>query len=77
MRTPPGDEVWRWSYDKAFATIATCLHLEPGQTIDLSTTWSQLDNLGRPVARGSYSAEGLVPTQPPGSVSDDLTFRIR
>ena len=53
-----GEEVWRWSRDRAFALVVTYQTFEPGETTVYGATWDQLTNDGEPVPPGMYSALG-------------------
>lgn len=56
-RRPRGDEVWRWSHDKAFIQVVTTVLLRPGEVLGGrpdKATWDQRDLQGRRVDPGSY-----------------------
>lgn len=57
-----GQEVWRWSKDKAFSLALTKTALVPGQTVTFAETWRQQDNNGRQVAPGEYQLTGVLTT---------------
>jgi hypothetical protein len=56
IRRPRGDEVWRWSHDKAFIQVIETLTLEPGQSFSFQIPWEQRDYQGRRVDPGPYQA---------------------
>jgi hypothetical protein len=56
VRRPRGDEVWRWSHDKAFTQAIQTLHLRPQESSMLRVAWDQRDLQGRRVDPGVYEA---------------------
>lgn len=56
VRRPRGDEVWRWSHDKAFIQVFGTVTLQPGETLSYQVAWDQQDYQGRRVDSGSYQA---------------------
>lgn len=56
VRRPRGDEVWRWSHDKAFTQAIQTLLLRPEERSVLRVAWDQRDLQGRRVDPGSYEA---------------------
>ena len=56
IRRPRGDEVWRWSHDKAFIQVIQMVTLKPGERMDFSIPWDQRDYQGRRVDAGPYEA---------------------
>ena len=56
VRRPRGDEVWRWSHDKAFTQAIQTLHLRPQESFALQVAWDQRDLQGRRVDPGTYEA---------------------
>lgn len=54
VRRPRGDEVWRWSHDKAFTQAIQTLPLRPQEPLTIAETWDQRDLQGRPVDPGAY-----------------------
>ncbi len=55
-----GQEVWRWSRDRAFAQVTEEVPLGAGETLSFAETWDQRDNDGQQVPLGNYQivAEG-------------------
>ena len=49
-----GQEVWRWSRDRAFAQVTEEVPLEAGETLSFAETWDQRDNNGQQVPLGNY-----------------------
>jgi hypothetical protein len=56
VRRPRGDEVWRWSHDKAFTQAIQTLLLRPQESLGLRVAWDQRDLQGRRVDPGTYEA---------------------
>lgn len=56
IRRPRGDEVWRWSHDKAFIQIIQTVTVQPQESLGFNVTWDQGDFQGRRVDPGSYEA---------------------
>ena len=54
VRRPRGDEVWRWSHDKAFIQVIQTATLRPGETLMFREAWDQRDLQGRRVDPGPY-----------------------
>ena len=54
VRRSRGDEVWRWSHDKAFIQIIQTATLRPQEVLSFSETWDQRDFQGRRVDPGTY-----------------------
>lgn len=49
-----GQEVWRWSRDRAFAQVTEEATLEANETLSFLETWDQRDNDGQQVPVGNY-----------------------
>jgi len=49
-----GQEVWRWSRDRAFAQVTEEVPLEENGTLSFAETWDQRDNDGQQVPPGNY-----------------------
>ncbi|HVH32350.1 MAG TPA: BsuPI-related putative proteinase inhibitor [bacterium] len=56
VRRPRGDEVWRWSHDKAFIQVFETATLKPGDVLAYEVAWDQQDYQGRRVDSGPYQA---------------------
>jgi len=50
-----GNEVWRWSKDKAFGEVVEQVRLETNGVLTFDESWDQRDNNGKPVAPGNYT----------------------
>ena len=55
-----GDEVWRWSSDKAFTQATSSRTLAIGETVTYFYTWDQVLSDGNLLPAGSYVAHGYV-----------------
>lgn len=49
-----GKTVWTWSRGRLFAQVISERTLTPGEKIDFSAVWPQLNNAGRSVKSGKY-----------------------
>jgi hypothetical protein len=49
-----GQEVWRWSRDRAFAQVTEEVPLEANGMLSFTETWDQRDNDGQQVPPGNY-----------------------
>ena len=56
VRRPRGDEVWRWSHDKAFTQAIQTLLLRAQESTVMRVAWDQRDLQGRRVDPGNYEA---------------------
>ncbi|HEX9533350.1 MAG TPA: BsuPI-related putative proteinase inhibitor [bacterium] len=63
VRRPRGDEVWRWSHDKAFIQVFETATLRPGDVLAYQVTWDQQDYQGRRVDSGTYQAIAIFTGQ--------------
>ncbi len=62
VTTVDGREVWR-RLRGAFGTAMLGVRsLAPGEVVELAARWPQIDNVGAPVAAGTYQVRGLMPT---------------
>ena len=49
-----GQEVWRWSRDRAFAQVTAEVPLGANEMLSFAETWDQRDNDGQQVPPGNY-----------------------
>jgi hypothetical protein len=49
-----GQEVWRWSRDRAFAQVTEEVPLEANEMLSFPETWDQRDNDGQQMPTGDY-----------------------
>ena len=73
--TVGGEEIWRWSYGKAFAAVLTEVTLAPSEAVVYQEKWSQTDNQGKAASPGNYQVIGVL-TAEPEVVSPPLTMAI-
>lgn len=60
VRRPRGDEVWRWSHDKAFIQVIQTVTLKPGEALSFKVAWDQRDLQGRRVDPGTYEVIAII-----------------
>ena len=58
-------EVWHWLCAKFIALPLGRETLEPGESLELSGEWEQVDNRGNPVPAGEYLVRGVLFLEPP------------
>lgn len=54
-----GEEVWRWSHDRAFTQAAGEETIQPEETVAYSEVWEQTGNDGKQVEGGRYKIFGF------------------
>lgn len=54
-----GQEVWRWSFDKAFTQAVGEETIGPGETVTYSEVWEQISNDGQQVDPKRYKIFGF------------------
>ncbi len=59
IRRPRGDEIWRWSNDKAFTQIVQTTTLKAGASVSFRGAWDQRDLQGRRVDPGTYEVVAI------------------
>jgi hypothetical protein len=57
-----GKIVWRRLEGRTVPAILQVRTLSPGESLELSDTWDQETNAGRPAGAGLYTVEGTFPT---------------
>ncbi|MBI2201287.1 MAG: hypothetical protein HYU43_05030, partial [Armatimonadetes bacterium] len=67
VRRPRGDEIWRWSHDKAFIQVIQTMTIRPNETLTFKGSWDQRDYQGRRVDSGTYEIIAFVTTRSEGS----------
>ena len=82
VRRPRGDEIWRWSHDKAFIQIVQSIAIRPNEPLTLKGSWDQRDYQGRRADPGAYEVIAYVTGRTEGSERRDiqlpaLQFTIR
>lgn len=73
-RRPRGDEVWRWSHDRAFTQVIQTVSLAPGEEQAYRITWDQRDFQDRQVDPGTYELVVVFLGQVGGSTRQQLTL---
>ncbi len=58
-------EVWHWLCGKIILTILDFKTLEPGEELEFTAEWEQVDNRGNPVPPGTYLLRGVLNMEPP------------
>jgi len=82
VRRPRGDEIWRWSHDKAFIQSIQTIPIRPNEPVTLKGSWDQRDYQGRRADPGVYEVIAYVTGRSEGSDRRDtqlppLQFTIR
>lgn len=67
IRRPRGDEIWRWSHDKAFIQVLQSVAIRPNDTLSFKVSWDQRDYQGRRVDPGTYEVVAFVTARVEGS----------
>ncbi len=67
VRRPRGDEIWRWSHDKAFIQVIQTVSVRPNDTLTFKGSWDQRDYQGRRVDPGIYEIIAFVTARVEGS----------
>jgi len=62
VAAPDGQVVWRRLEGASVQQILQVRTLAPGETLELRDAWSQRTNAGAPTAPGSYTMQGVIPT---------------
>jgi hypothetical protein len=65
ITTPDGEQVWHWKCAKIFTMPLVGETLEPGETLEFTGEWEQVDNRGEPVPPGTYLVLGVFALEPP------------
>lgn len=58
-----GAQVWRRLRGADVAAALGVRTLQPGDTLELTDRWTQVDNVGGPVAPGTYYVHGYLPAE--------------
>ena len=65
VSAPNGDEVWHWWCAKFRLLPLDNEVLGPGEVLELSGEWEQVDNRGKPVPAGNYLVRGVLYMETP------------
>ncbi len=60
VSTPDGDLVWHWKCAKGFLLPLGSATLRPGEEIEFTAEWEQVDHRGEPVPPGMYLVRGVL-----------------
>lgn len=58
VTTPDGEDIWHWTCAKAFITVMLTTTLEPGDVLDYTGEWEQVNYQGEAVPPGVYTVHG-------------------
>ncbi len=65
ITTPDGEQAWHWKCAKISLSPLDRETLEPGETLELTGEWEQVDNRGEPAPPGTYLVHGMLDLEPP------------
>ena len=65
ITTADGEEVWNWQCAKIILFPLDRKILEPGEELEFTGEWEQVDNRGKPVPPGTYLIRGVLKMEPP------------
>ena len=63
--TPDGEQVWHWKCAKIIQLPLDNQTLQPGEEMEFTGEWEQVDNRGEPVPPGTYQVRGVLDMEPP------------
>ena len=65
ISTAEGEQVWHWKCGKIIQQPLDSQTLEPGEELEFTGEWEQVDNRGEPVPPGAYLVRGVLDMEPP------------
>ena len=65
ITTADGEEVWNWQCAKIILFPLDRKILEPGEELEFTGEWEQVDNRGKPVPPGTYLIRGVLKMESP------------
>ena len=65
VTTPDGEPVWRWECTQVILSLLGGETLEPGEALEFTGEWEQVDNQGEPVPPGTYLVRGVLNLESP------------
>ena len=65
VSTPDGEQVWHGKCAKFTLTVLEMKSFEPGEELEFTGEWEQVDNRGEPVPPGTYLVRGILNMDPP------------
>ena len=64
VATAGGENIWRWQCGQIILGLMGGETLEPGEELELSGQWEQVDHRGEPVPAGTYLIRGILKMEP-------------
>ncbi len=64
ISTPEGEQVWHWKCGKVVEQPLDSQTIEPGEVMEFTGVWEQVDNRGEPVPPGAYLVRGVLDMGP-------------
>ena len=55
-----GEQVWHWKCAQITLLVLDSETLEPGEALELTGEWEQVDNRREPVPPGTYLVRGVL-----------------
>lgn len=68
VTTPDGEQVWHWLCAKIVQLPIDLATLAPGEVLEFTGEWEQVDNRGEPVPHGTYLVYGTLYLEPPDRI---------
>ena len=68
VSTPDGEQIWHWKCAKIIQQPLDSRSLEPGEKLEFTGEWEQVDNRGEPVPPGNYLVKGVLDMDYPGKL---------
>lgn len=65
VSTPDGEPVWNWKCGRITLSVRDSETLAPGEELEFTGEWEQVDNLGEPVPSGAYIVTGVLDLEHP------------
>ncbi|MCY4415785.1 MAG: META domain-containing protein, partial [Chloroflexi bacterium] len=65
VATADGENIWRWQCRQIILGLMGGETLEPGEELELSGQWEQVDHRGEPVPAGTYLIRGILEMEHP------------
>ena len=78
VTTANGEEVWNWQCAKIILLPLDRRTLQPGEELEFTGEWEQVDNRGEPVPPGTYLIRGVLKMESPERlVTPPRKLRVR
>ena len=65
VTTLDGEQVWHWKCSRIILALLGNETLEPGEALEFTGEWEQVDNRGEPVPPGTYLVRGILDLELP------------